>query len=238
MYPQLIKLVEEIRKIPQVKTISMQTNGTLLTEEKIKKLESAGVDRINLSMDAFDNETSRKISGIAWFDSDRIKKMARNIVESKMDLLIAPVYLPKINDDQIPKIIRFALEIGAGKKWPPLGIQKYEKYRLGRIPKGLKIQSRWQFYNRSIKEWEKQFKIKLRLSRKDFNIEKCEPYPTVIDRNEKLKVKLVAPGWLKGESIGTARNRSVLVLNSDEVGREIKVKILSNKHGVYVAEAV
>ena len=59
---------------------------------------------------------------------------------SRIDLLIAPVYMPGINDAEIPKLIRFAQEIGAGKRFPPLGIQKFEHYRYGRSPKGVKAQ--------------------------------------------------------------------------------------------------
>ncbi|NMB77724.1 MAG: radical SAM protein, partial [Methanomicrobiales archaeon] len=54
MYHQLPELVAAMRKIPEVRTISVQTNGTLLDSKKLAALESAGLDRINLSLHALD----------------------------------------------------------------------------------------------------------------------------------------------------------------------------------------
>ena len=238
MYPHFLEFLEKIRKIPQVKTISLQTNGTLLTKEKIKKMETLGLNRINLSISAMEPELAKKISGCDWYDIEHVKEMARIIVESKIDLLIAPVFMKNINNEEIPKIIEFALNVGAGKKWPALGIQKYEKYRLGRIPKKVEIQSWWRFYNRAIKKWENKFDLTLRLSKEDFGIKKCKSPPKEFSRNEIAHVKITAPGWLEGEGIAVARNRSVLVLDSDRIGTTEKVKIISNKHGVYVAKKV
>jgi len=50
MYPHLPELIAEMKKIDEVSTISLQTNGTLLNTAKIAALESAGLDRINLSL--------------------------------------------------------------------------------------------------------------------------------------------------------------------------------------------
>ena len=66
--------------------------------------------------------------------------------------MIAPVYMPGINDEEMPELIEFALKIGAGKRWPPLGIQKFEHYRLGRSPGKIKAENWWHFYNRSMTE--------------------------------------------------------------------------------------
>lgn len=238
MYPKFTELVNELRKIPEVKVISMQTNGTLLDADKINALESAGLDRINLSMEALDAELAKEFSGCRWYDIEKIKKAAKLVAESKIDLLIAPVYLPGLNDAEIPKIIEFAKEAGAGKKWPALGIQKFLKYRLGRIPKGIKIQTWWQFYNKSIKAWEKEFGIKLIISPKDFEIVKCPAPEIVMEKNEKINAEIAGPGWVKNEMLGVAKNRVVSVLNCNKESGMQRVKIVSNKHGIYVGEAI
>ncbi len=162
MYRQLPELVAALREIEEVTAISLQTNGTLLDTKIIAALESAGLDRINLSLHALDPDIAKMLAGVDWFDIDTLMESARAVAESRIDLLIAPVYIPGINDDEIPKLIRFALEIGAGKRFPPLGIQKFEHYRYGRSPKGVKAQSWWQFYNRSLRPWEKEFGLKSR----------------------------------------------------------------------------
>ncbi len=118
-------------------------------------LEKAGLDRINLSLHALDPAIAKFLAGADWYDVDRIVKAAKAVCQSSIDLLIAPVYLPGINDAEIPRLIRFAQEIGAGKRFPPLGIQKFEHYRYGRSPKGVKAQSWWQFFNRSIRPGKK-----------------------------------------------------------------------------------
>ena len=216
----------------------MQTNGTLLEGSVLSKLQEAGLDRINLSMMALEPELAKKLAGYGWYDVEKIKHVAKLIADSKIDLLIAPVYLPKINDSEIPKLIKFAKEIGAGKKWPALGIQKFEKYKLGRKPKGIGIQNWWRFYNQSIKSWEKEFGQKLILQQKDFGIEKREMLPTVFEKGEKVNVEIKAPGWLKDEMLGVAKGRVISVLNCLKKEGQLRVKILSNKHNIYVAEII
>jgi hypothetical protein len=238
LYPHIVELVKGLKKIPQVAVVSMQTNGTLLDAHKIKELESAGLDRINLSMMALDAELAKKLAGYDWYDVEKIKQIAKLIAASKIDLLIAPVYLPKINDAEIPKLIKFAKEVGAGKKWPALGIQKFEKYKLGRKPKGIGIQNWWRFYNQSIKVWENEFGQKLILQPRDFGIEKREMLPIVFEKGEKVNVEIKAPGWLKCEMLGVGKERIVSVLNCLKKEGQLRVKILSNKHNIYVAEIV
>ena len=155
MYARLPELVAALKAIDAVSVVSLQTNGTLLDEKKIAALAAAGLDRVNLSLHALDPALAREMAGVDWFDIGKVTDAARAVAQSSMDLLIAPVYMPGINDAEIPELIAFARECGAGKKFPPLGIQKFERYKYGRTPKGVKVQSWWQFFNRSIKEWEK-----------------------------------------------------------------------------------
>jgi uncharacterized Fe-S cluster-containing radical SAM superfamily enzyme len=238
LYPEIVELVAALKKIPEVSVVSMQSNGTLLNPEVIKKLEAAGLDRINLSMHALEPELAKKLAGLDWYDIEKIKEVARLIAKSRIDLLIAPVYMPNVNDAEIPKLIRFAKDIGAGKKWPMIGIQKFEKYRLGRNMKGIRLQNWWRFYNRSIKLWEKEFGMKLILSPKDFGIDKQQMLPVVMEKGEKVNVVLAAQGWLNNEMLGFAKGRVVSVLNCLKRDGNLKVKIVSNKHNIYLAEIV
>ena len=235
MYPYLPELIAGLRQVDEVSVISLQTNGTLLTGERIAALEIAGLDRINLSIHALDPEIAQKLAGVASYDIDTITKAAQAVARSAIDLLIAPVYIPGINDDEIPKLIRFAQETGAGKRFPPLGIQKFEHYRYGRSPKGIKAQSWWQFFNRSIKPWEKEFGIPLRLDpARDFGTVRRPFIPLVFSKGEKVTVEIRAPGWIHGEKLGVARNRVVSVFNCEKESGQVRVKIVATKHNIYV----
>jgi len=239
MYPYLPELIAALRQIDEVSVISLQTNGTLLTPAKIAALEGAGLDRINLSLHALDPAIAQLLAGVDWYNIEKITDAARAVVRSRIDLLIAPVFIPGINDAEIPKLIRFAREIGAGKRFPPLGIQKFEHYRYGRSPKGVKAQSWWQFYNQSIKPWEREFGIKLKLdSVRDFGMVRRPFIPLVFSKGEKVTVEIRAPGWIHGEMLGVARDRVVSIYNCPKESGHVKVKIVAVKHNIYVGVPV
>jgi hypothetical protein len=239
MYPYLPELIGKLRQIEEVSVISLQTNGTLLTMEKIAALEGAGLDRINLSLHALDPAIAQLLAGTESYDIQKITDAAKAVARSRIDLLIAPVFIPGINNAEIPKLIRFAQEIGAGKRFPPLGIQKFEHYRYGRSPKGVKAQSWWQFYNQSIKPWEKECGIKLKLdSVRDFGMVRRPFIPLVFSKGEKVTVEIRAPGWIHGEMLGVARNRVVSVYNCPKESGHVRVKIVATKHNIYVGVPV
>ena len=234
LYPEIEDLVRELKGVKEVSVVSMQSNGTLLDEERIKALAEVGLDRINLSIHALSPELAVSLAGVSWFDIERVKEVARLIARSKIDLLIAPVYVPGVNDAEMPKLIEFALQTKAGKSWPPIGIQKFEHYRLGRSPGKVKAENWWHFYNRSMLEWEKQFSIPLHLKPQDFLIEKRPMIPIVFEKKEKAWVDIRAPGWVRGEQLGVAKNRVVSVMDSPAKHGRVRVQIVSNKHNIYV----
>ena len=116
-----------------------------------------------------------------------------------------------------------------------LGIQKFEHYRLGRSPGKVKAQNWWQFYNKSIAGWEKEFGLPLRLKPQDFAIVRRPMIPTVLEKKEKTWVEIKAPGWVKGEMLGVAKNRVVSVMDCPVEQGSVRVQIVSNKHNIYVA---
>ena len=238
LYPEIAPLVRDLKAIPEVKVVSMQSNGTLLSEKMIRDLESAGLDRLNLSLHALDPTLAGSLAGVPWYDIEKVKEAARRVAGSAIDLLIAPVYLPGSNDGEIPRLIDFAREIGAGKRWPALGIQKCEHYRYGRNIGSMKFQTWWQFYNRFIQAWEKDSGMRLLLTPKDFGIGKRAMLPAAFRKGEKVLVDIRAPGWIRGEMLGVGRNRIVSVLDCPRKEGAIRVEIISAKHNIYVAKPV
>lgn len=238
-YPWIVDLVQEIRDTRGVEVISMQTHGYLLNERIIGELEAAGLDRINLSIDALDPELAKFLSGTPSYDVERIKAMAEYIARNtKMDLLIAPVWVPMINDAEIPKIIEFALSIGAGKRWPALGIQKYIPHKKGRKPKGVKPMT-WEEFYQKLAEWEKVYKTTLILSlERHFGLHKRKMLPIKFRKGEKTELEVVGPGWLKGELLARGRNRSVTIVGipkSLPQGTKVFAEVIGNKHNIYIA---
>lgn len=236
MYPQLVELVERLSGNKHVNTVSMQTNGFLLNEKLIDKLDDAGLSRINMSIEALDLELAKKIAGIDHYDIEKVLRNAEYITRnSGIDLLIAPVWIPGINDGEMPKLIEFALKIGAGKKWPALGIQKLLPHKNGRKPDA-KVMS-WEKFYWQLGEWEKIYKTKLILAPEDFGSHECKALPRIFRRDEKIKVMVKGPGWMKGEKLAIARDRVLTVVDAGgiPVGKEIYVRIERVVDGIYMA---
>ncbi len=229
LYPYFEELVERLKKIKEVGIVSMQTNGVLLSEERIDRLEGY-MDRINLSISALSQETADKLYGVRY-PLKRVLSIAEYIANSKIDLHIAPVWLPGYNDSEIPKIIEFALEIGAGKKFPPLGIQKYIPHKHGRKPK-VRVMTFKEFYEK-LRELEKEYGIKLVLSPEDFRIEKRPRIPQPIKKGEVYKAQIVLPGRMKCEKLCVVKNRLVSVFTDREIGEFVKIKITREKDGIF-----
>ena len=232
---RLPELVKALKSTDPVTVVSLQTNGTLLDDIKITALAKAGLDRVNLSLHAVDPMLARELAGVDEYDINKVMGAAMAVAKSSIDLLIAPVYMPGINDAEIPKLIDFAKACDAGKRFPPLGIQKFERYKYGRTPKGVKVQSWWQFFNRSIKEWEKASGLCLRLDpNRDFGTFRRPSLPQVFKKGEKATVEIMAPGWIHGEMLGIARNRVISVYGCDKSSGQVRVRIVATKNNIYI----
>lgn len=237
MYPELVELVGGLSANSRVNVVSMQTNGTLLTTGLIDALDKAGLSRINMSIESLDPDLAKRIAGTDSYDLEKVLKSAEYIARNtNIDLLIAPVWLPGINDAEIPKLIEFALSIGAGKKWPALGIQKFLPHKYGRKP-DIRAMNWENFYSR-LREWEKIYDTKLVLTPQDFGSHECKPLPRMFKRHERVKVKVVGAGWMKGEKLAVARDRVLTIVDADRVpvGAEVYVRMERVVDGIYVAK--
>jgi uncharacterized Fe-S cluster-containing radical SAM superfamily enzyme len=241
-YTKIVELVYGISQIQGVETISMQTHGSTLNVKLMDRLSHAGLTRVNLSLDALEPKLARELADTEWYDSERIVQLMQHIVSNtKTELLITPVWIPGVNDAEIPKIISLATSFGIGKKFPPLGIQKYEVHKHGRKVKGVKPLPWRRFYER-LRVWEKTFKVKLVLKPEDFGIHRRVMLPIPYRKFETVRVEVVGPGWLRGEKLAIARrrDRSLTLINAGEipVGAKLKVRIVANKHNLFIAEPI
>jgi len=240
-YPKIADLVHGMREIKEVTTISMQTHGYLLNERVIDDLNFAGLSRINLSIDALDPKLAKRLAGTEDYNLGRVIEMAKYITENtSIDLLIAPVWVHPLNDSEIEKLIRFAKELGAGRRCPPLGIQKCERHKYGRKTRDIKFMSWYEFYRR-LRELESKTNTKLVLRATDFGIKPATTIKAPYHKWDKISVSVIGPGWFKGESLAVTRDkRWVVTIVGRElpVGEEVNVRLLRVKDNIFVATLV
>lgn len=233
-YPKIVDLVQEIKEL-KVKSIALETSGYLLNEKLVDELAEVGLERINISLHSLDEDLAKKLAGCKIYDVEKIVEIIKYIPKTSIELLVTPVWIPGLNDKEIPRIIEFVRKTHRNKKWPCLGIQKYEVHKFGRKVKGIKPISWWKFYQ-MVKEWEKEFNLKLLILPKDFGIEKSPSLPLAFKRGEKIRVEVATDGWMKNEMIGIARNRSVTLVDCKaRVGDEVKARVLRAKDNIYIA---
>ncbi|MEM2934563.1 MAG: radical SAM protein, partial [Methanocellales archaeon] len=192
--------------------------------------------RLNLSINSLDEKLARGLAGTNSYDLEHVKQIAVEVAGSKIDLLLAPVWVPNWNDGEIERIIEFGLKVGAGKSSPAFGVQKYIKYPLGRRPRKTKIQTFKQFYS-ALHKLELKYKVKLILKKEDFGIHKRVALKRVFRNGEVVELKLMERGRVRGEMLAVARDRVIQVINTDKrLGSKVRVRILRSKDNIYVAE--
>ncbi|ASJ06949.1 radical SAM protein [Thermococcus pacificus] len=239
IYPFRVELVQALREHPNVSVISMQSNGTLLNDKLVEELAEAGLDRVNLSIHSLDPDKARMLMGRKDYDLEHVLDMAEALVNAGIDVLLAPVIIFGINDDEAEAFIEFARKIGAGKRWPALGFQNYVPYKFGRNPTIAKVVPFKEFYAWLRALEEKTGMRPLVLKPSHFGMEKREFIPLAFRPGEVVKAEVVLPGRIKGEMLAKARNRLIEVINTNaEVGDVIGVRIVRTRHGIYIATPV
>jgi len=236
LYAPLVEMISKLKKIKGVKTISMDTNGTLLDEDKIDELVDAGITRFNVSLNAFSHEAANKIAGTAY-PLEHVKKICRYIAKT-CDILIAPVWMQGLNDGDIEQMIGFAKELKElrpKQKVPIIGIQNFLEYDFGKKP--CREITFDEFY-RKLAGLEKKHGIKLILSREDFGITACKVLKKPFDRDDYVKAKVICDGKFKGEKLCSAHDRIVSVQTNVKEGRQIGVRITRSKYNVFYGREI
>ncbi len=245
-YPWIVELVKGLKEEARVSRVALETHGAGLTLDLVKRLEEAGLDRINLSIDTLDPEKARYLQGVEWFDVREVARVAEFIArETSIDLHLTPLWIPGINDEDIERIVEWGLRIGAGKRFPPFGIQKYEVHKYGRKVPGAREIS-WSEFWKFLEKLERKYGVDLVYWKlvDRFGMRKVgKRYSVGYKVGDKLYVTVVAPGWLRGEVVAVDRKGSTLItvvgVNRSEletlIGRSVRVKIIEDKDGIYIA---
>ncbi len=234
LYAPLAELVRDLAKIADVKAVSMDTNGMLLTKTMVDRLAAAGMTQINLSLNALTPKTASKLAGIR-LNPAKIVEVAKHI-PAKMILNLAPILVPGINEEDIRGIIQLYKELAA--KHPgrvKIGIQNFLSYQRGRNP--VKQLPMDKFYEK-LKKWEKEFNVRLIMAKEDFGISETKKLPLSFRKGEIVKAAVMCPARYAGEMVATANGRAIIIKDCLKDRGEIKARILRTKHNIYSAIAL
>jgi uncharacterized protein len=231
LYPKMLELVRGLRAIPNCGVISVNTNGSLLTEKLIDDLAEAGMTRINLSLNALDQEKADVIAGKRY----PLEKTLHIIeyAQGKLNILIAPTIIPGYNDDQIEGLVQLGKTLKSD--FPTIGMQNYLEYPKGRTP--LKARSFDEFFT-MLKPIEERHGVNLtQVRNEDFHIfEEPEP-PKPFRKNDIVKAKILLPARYPNEIVAAAKERCITIVGDHAhelpIGKEVKVKIVRDKHNIF-----
>ncbi|MFW9818699.1 MAG: radical SAM protein [Candidatus Thorarchaeota archaeon] len=237
LYPHLFKLINEIWKIKGIDLISIQTNGLLLNEDIINKLEHAKLTRINISLNSLNSEKANYLCNTINYDLNSLLKNISRLLNGTINILLAPVWFPGENDKDIEDIIKYVKKLreeGYSEKKIQIGIQKYLIYKTGRKLKKIRPKT-WGYFYKQLAFLEKKYDLKLKLGPSDFGIHKRKTIASLkVQKNDLIKLKIISKGRWEREYIGKIDNNYGIKLLSNKsiipsekfIGKEIHAKII------------
>ncbi len=236
-YPELIELIEDIRLL-DVARISLITNGSFFTKSLIHQLEIAGLTRVQVSINAIDPALARKIADAPYDVTKVLQHITYICKATAMDVMVVPVYVAGLNDEEIPKIIAFAKEVGAGKTGPAVGLQNYLPYKHGKDPKYPPVSM--EVFEDRLKAWESMGGIKLHLTETDLRIHPCKVYLKPMRKGEKVAAVLWGKGRLNGEWLAVAKDRTISFFSNKmwQKGKTIQLEIVRTKHNIFIGNVM
>jgi len=242
-YPRLVELVASLKGRPGIRWVAVETHGWALTRGLVRRLEEAGLDRVNLSIDTLDPEKARRLTGTPWYDVRRVAEVAEFIArETSIDLHVTPVWLPGLNDRDVVEVVRWAYRIGAGKRWPPATIQKYLHHRHGRRPPGVR-EMPWRTFWARLRKIERETGLRLTWTMEEWGMKPAPRIPTPLRRGQTVRLQVAAPGWLRGTLTTVTLDMERLVTLKlprgaprPSPGEVVKARITSDKDGILLAE--
>ncbi len=106
--PKIEDLIHALSNIDGIKSISMTTNGLLL-KDKVKKLKESGLQNVNISLDTFNQERFKSMTGI----DGGLTKVLDSINAAKtagLQVKINAVIMRGWNEDEIVHFAHFSRE--------------------------------------------------------------------------------------------------------------------------------
>ncbi len=232
LYGDMENLIEDLQNMQDVHTISIDTNGTLLTTEKIDSLSKCDKLQYNLSLDAIDSDTAKKVAGVKNYNIEHVKKIISHAAK-KNKVIVAPVMTKGFNIEEMENIINWVKSL---EVQPTLGIQNFLRYKTGR---NIAKEIPWNDFYQMLEKLEKKHDIKLRLSKDDFNVKKTKTLPKPFFETQEVNAVIKCVGRFPNSVIAVAGERSITIPNCKYVeDKKIKIKITRDKHNVYTGKLV
>jgi uncharacterized Fe-S cluster-containing radical SAM superfamily enzyme len=237
LYKELYNLLNSLSEIKGVSTISMQSNGLLLSKNVIEKLRKSNLTRINISLNSLKEETACYLCNCTHYDVNKLLINIYSLLNSNIQVLLAPVWFPGENEKDLEDIIKLVLRLrgeGFSKQQIQIGIQKYLIYKTGRKLKKIKPKS-WDYFYSQLSKLERKYEIKLKLGPKDFGIHKrAQASKLDLNRDDLLKIKIVSRGRWPNECIGKINDyqgikillKKPIVFSEKLIGKVIVAKII------------
>ncbi len=234
LYPFMVDLIKELRKIPNCDVISVNTNGSILSKELLDSLKDAGLSRINLSLNSLDKKVLDKLSAVDY-PLAHILSMIDYANEIGLPVLIAPLVIPTINDDpvrDIEPLVKLAKTIKS--PYPTIGFQKFLEYKGGRNP--VKEVSFDSFFS-LLKPFEEKYDLVLtpRTNYNPFNIFEDTKLEKPFKKGSVVKARIVSFGRVPSEKIVVAGDRVITVRGLFKESGFVTVKIIRDKHNIFLA---
>lgn len=234
LYGDMLHLCREIRRrIPSVEIISVDTNGTFLTEELVDQLADAGMTRINMSLDSMDPTKAKEIAGTRYNIKHVLHMIEYITHHPKMDCLVAPVWMQGINDDDMREVIKLAKD-----KNIQVGIQNYMNYKGGR---NLYKAIGWDDFFERLAKLEEEVGHKLVMNfYSDFEIRNVPPIKKPFKKGQVIEARIACPARLANQMIGVSGPRNITLfgdkLAQKKIGDTVRARITRDKHNIFYAE--
>ena len=231
LYWELPELISGLRERYNVKRVTMVTNGTMLTQERLDAYVEAGLDQINWSINALDPVLAEEIAGKPY-DVERVKDAIVR-ASKKLDVLMCPVIMKGVNEHEMAAFVEFAQTFR--KQEPLVGFQNFLYYKGGRNPVE---EVGWDGFNEQIAELEEKYDTRLKLTAEDFDIEYDDTLERPFRKKQTIEVTKLFPGRLGNETMCKAQGRIVKVLGRVPSSDTFMAQIIRDKHNIYLAKSV
>ena len=249
LYPKLLELIEKLWEIEGIARISMQSNGLLLNDEIIRNLERVNLTRINISLNSLIEEKAGYLCNCKDYKMNSLLKSIDVLLDSNINVLIAPVWFPGVNDNDIEEIIKYIIGMrsrGHSERKLQIGIQKYLMYKTGRKLKKIRPKS-WDYFYKQLTRLGKKYNIKLKLGPKDFGIHKRTTFTSSkLKKYDVINLSVTSVGRWENEYIGKINNNfGIKLLISKRslgfknlIGKEVKAKIIKANYKDNILTAI
>ena len=103
----LEKLIEWITQVDGITDISLTTNATLLTSKRARSLRDAGLQRLNVSLDAIDDETFKRVNDVGIGVQSVLDGIENASLAGFESIKVNMVVKKGLNDHSIVPMARF-----------------------------------------------------------------------------------------------------------------------------------